>query len=173
MRPRKPSHHLELLKAIIEESRDGVRLFDSRGSVLHENSVAREMLSGNVADVVRDVCLSALQIGAKRQAQLNGFMMSAVPLPPGVMDEPIGMLTVWPRPHQLDVAELRERFRFSVREAEVAILLADRRTDAEIAEELGISWHTVRSHIERIFELLGCHSRRDAAKRLVSDSHKS
>ena len=144
-----------------------MRLFDSTGSVLHQNGIAREMLSDGAADIVRDVCLSAIDLGVKREAQLNGFMMSAVPLPSGVMDEPVGMLTVWPRPHTLDVAGLRQRFGFSVREAEVALLLSERRTDAEIAKELGISWHTVRSHIERIFELLGCHSRREAARLLT------
>ena len=168
MRPRKSSDHLELLKAIIDESRDGVRLFDSSGSVLHQNSVAREMLSENVAPIVREVCLSAIELGVKRQAQLNGFMMSAVPLPSSFTDEPIGMLTIWPRPSSLDVAELRERFGFSAREAEVATFLVERCTDAEIAKELGISWHTVRSHVERIFELLDCHSRREAAARLLA-----
>lgn len=124
------------------------------------------MLSENVGDVVRDVCVSAVNLGVKREAHLNGFMMSAVPLPPHLTDEPIGMLTVWHRADSLDVAGLRERFGFSAREADVALLLAARRTDAEIATELGISWHTVRSHIERIFELLKCHTRREAAERL-------
>jgi DNA-binding CsgD family transcriptional regulator len=170
--PRKSPDYRELLKAIIDESRDAVRLFDSSGSVIHQNSVARELLSENVALTVREVCLSAIKLGLKRETQVNGFMMSAIPLPSGVGDEPIGMVTVWPRSHSLDVAALRERFGFSVREAEVAILLAERRTDSEIAKQLGISWHTVRSHIERIFDLLGCHSRREAAERLRSDSHK-
>ena len=155
------------MKAVIDESRDGVRLFDSTGAVLHQNVAARDMLSEKVSGVVKEVCVSAMEQGSKRQVQLNGFMMSAVPLPPGALAEPVGILTVWPRSHSLDVAGLRERFGFSSREAEVALLLAARRTDAEIAEALGISWHTVRSHIERIFELLGCHNRREVAARLT------
>ena len=147
-----------------------MRLFDNSGRLLHQNDVAREMLTEHVSDAVKDVCLSALTLGIRRHAQLNGFMMSAVPLPSGVIDEPIGMLTVWPRSRSLDIAGLRGRFGFSVREAEVAILIAERRTDAEIAKELGISWHTVRSHVERIFEVLGCHGRREAAARLLTHS---
>jgi DNA-binding CsgD family transcriptional regulator len=173
VRSPEPSDHLELVKAIIDESRDAVRLFDSRGELLHQNAVAREMLSPDVADAVRDICRSAIDLGVKREAQLNGFMMSAIPLPSRIMAEPIGMLTVRARSHSLSAQALRERFGFSARESEVALLLAERRTDAEIAKALGISWHTVRSHIERIFELLGCHTRREAADRLSSSSHKS
>jgi DNA-binding CsgD family transcriptional regulator len=167
VRPRKVSDQLELLRVVIDESRDGVRLFDSNGRVLHENDVAREMLSEHVSDAVRDICRSAIESGARKQAQLNGYSLCALPLPSEITNEQIGMLTIWPRSHALDVGGLRERFGFSVREAEVAILLAARRTDAEIAKELGISWHTVRSHIERIFELLGCHNRREAARLLA------
>ena len=67
-----------------------------------------------------------------------------------------------------DAESLRVRFGISRREAEVAVLLADRRTDAEIAAALGISWHTVRSHVERIFRALGCNTRREAATKLKS-----
>ena len=56
-----------------------------------------------------------------------------------------------------------ERFGLTPREAEVAALLVRRRTNREIARELGISPHTARHHVESVLAKLGVHSRRDVA----------
>jgi DNA-binding CsgD family transcriptional regulator len=56
--------------------------------------------------------------------------------------------------------ELRRRFRLTEREAEVALLLAQRRTSKEIARTLEVSWHTARRHTERVLAKLGISSRR-------------
>lgn len=55
------------------------------------------------------------------------------------------------------------RFGLTKREAQIARLLARRATNREIAEELDVSPHTVRHHIENIFTKLGIHSRRSIA----------
>jgi DNA-binding CsgD family transcriptional regulator len=52
------------------------------------------------------------------------------------------------------------RFGLTRREAQIARLLARRSTNGEIAEQLGVSPHTVRHHVENIFAKLGIHSRR-------------
>jgi DNA-binding CsgD family transcriptional regulator len=59
------------------------------------------------------------------------------------------------------------RFGLTKREAQVARLLARRATNREIAEELDVSPHTVRHHVERIFAKLGVNSRRSIAEHLV------
>ena len=55
------------------------------------------------------------------------------------------------------------RFGLTRREAQIARLLARRATNSEIAEQLDVSRHTVRHHVENIFAKLGVHSRRSIA----------
>jgi DNA-binding CsgD family transcriptional regulator len=58
------------------------------------------------------------------------------------------------------------RFGLTKREAQIARLLARRATNREIAEQLDLSPHTVRHHIENLFAKLGVHSRRSIATQL-------
>lgn len=51
----------------------------------------------------------------------------------------------------------------TAREAEVATLLAQRRTNREIAEALGISERTARQHTERVLRKVGVDRRTDVA----------
>jgi DNA-binding CsgD family transcriptional regulator len=55
---------------------------------------------------------------------------------------------------------LSRRFGLSPREAQVALLLAERRSNLEIARALGISPHTSKRHTERVLGKLGVSSRR-------------
>lgn len=54
---------------------------------------------------------------------------------------------------------LRERFRLTRKEAHVALLLAQRRSNAEIAESMRISPHTARRHTENVMLKLNVTSR--------------
>jgi DNA-binding CsgD family transcriptional regulator len=65
-----------------------------------------------------------------------------------------------------DPTVLRELFGLTAREADVALLLARRRRNAEIAEALFISPHTARHHVERVLEKLGVNSRDGVRERL-------
>jgi DNA-binding CsgD family transcriptional regulator len=57
------------------------------------------------------------------------------------------------------VVDLRSRFALTVREAEVALLLAEGLTDGAIAARLDLSPHTARRYSERVLGKLGLHSR--------------
>jgi DNA-binding CsgD family transcriptional regulator len=52
----------------------------------------------------------------------------------------------------------------SVRERELVTLVAQGRTDAQIAAELYISIRTVRSHLDRIRDKAGCRRRADLTR---------
>ena len=52
----------------------------------------------------------------------------------------------------------------SARERELVTLVAQGRTDAQIAARLYISVHTVRSHLERIRDKTGCRRRADLTR---------
>jgi DNA-binding CsgD family transcriptional regulator len=54
---------------------------------------------------------------------------------------------------------LIEQFDLTPQQARVALLLAQRMRNAEIAEILYISPHTARHHTEDVFRNLGIHSR--------------
>jgi DNA-binding NarL/FixJ family response regulator len=58
----------------------------------------------------------------------------------------------------------------TAREAEVAELLQDGRTNAEIAEELSIGIETVRTHARSVFRKLGVPSRRELARRAQQEA---
>lgn len=56
----------------------------------------------------------------------------------------------------------------SPRQSEVAMLLTDGLTNAQIARRLGISEGTARKHLEAVFQTLGVHSRAAAVRELIS-----
>jgi DNA-binding NarL/FixJ family response regulator len=65
-------------------------------------------------------------------------------------------------------ANLRLRYGLTLREAQVAMLLAKGRSNSAIAEELRISPHTSRHHTQRILSKLGVHSRAAAGAKIRS-----
>lgn len=63
-------------------------------------------------------------------------------------------------------ADIRDRFGLSPRQAQVAVLLADRLSTKEIAARLRISRHTARRHVELVLIRLRVHSRTEVADAL-------
>lgn len=56
----------------------------------------------------------------------------------------------------------------TARELEILQMIAEGRSNKEIAEQLCLSIHTVKNHIHRVLEVLGVHSRWEAAKLAVA-----
>jgi DNA-binding CsgD family transcriptional regulator len=57
-----------------------------------------------------------------------------------------------------------ERGMLSAKERELVVLVAQGRTDAQIAEQLFISVRTVRTHLDRIRDKSGCRRRADLTR---------
>ena len=64
-----------------------------------------------------------------------------------------------PRPAPLADEALRERFNLTARQIEVARLLGEGFTNAEIAAKLEMSYYTARNHTEQVLAKLGVSSR--------------
>ena len=71
-------------------------------------------------------------------------------------------LEVPPAPYT--AAMVSERFGLTVRQAQVAVLMAARRTYKEIAAQLAMRPNTARRHCEQVLLRLGLHSRDDVAR---------
>lgn len=69
-----------------------------------------------------------------------------------------------------DSALLKKRYKLTARETEVAYLLAQRLSNREIAERLGVKVCTAGRHTERVMSKLGVCSRKDV-QRCVSIQH--
>lgn len=72
-------------------------------------------------------------------------------------------------PRMPDPGTLMERYGLTPRQAEVVVLLARGLSDAEIAERLSISPHTVHHHTELVFLALGIHTRKGLGLKLLED----
>jgi DNA-binding CsgD family transcriptional regulator len=94
------------------------------------------------------------------------YHLRAIRLRPGLFGSEGSVLVIADRfaDDAVDRARIREEFGLTDREAEVAVLLADRRRNAEIARALGISVHTARHHVERVLLKLGGCKRRDVPR---------
>jgi DNA-binding CsgD family transcriptional regulator len=67
---------------------------------------------------------------------------------------------------RLTSENVQHRFGLSPRQAEVALLLAQGQTTAEIARTLNLTTHTVRHHAEQVLRRLNVRSRQQALVRL-------
>lgn len=66
------------------------------------------------------------------------------------------------------LARIQKRFGLTEREAEVALQLAERKRNSEIAQALFISEHTARRHTEKVLQKMGLNSRLDVRGELLS-----
>lgn len=88
-------------------------------------------------------------------------------LPRGLLaSRPILIVLVNRRVAVPGIHSIMERFELTRRQAEVAILLAQRSTNAEVAQTLSISPHTARRHTEMVLAKLNLDSRLDVRERI-------
>ena len=98
----------------------------------------------------------ALGDAVARAAEARGAAMS--------LDTTAEYALMLTAPNPPPPAVARDSGRLSVRERELVTLVAQGRTDAQIAAQLFISVWTVRSHLDRIRDKTGCRRRTDLTR---------
>jgi DNA-binding CsgD family transcriptional regulator len=169
-----------LLPHAVDELQLPIALFDADGREVHRSpqlcalileSAAPEQLTGSIRTLVNEALAlrrrpaavgNPSTIGQRQiSSRAETYRLRAVFMPScGEEHEPAILVEVDNGvPHLPTIAELHARG-LTVREAQVAELLATGASNLEIAQRLGISAHTARTHAEHIFGKLGVHTRK-------------
>lgn len=155
-------------------------MYAERNTVtVHEDPVQERRLWANVRAVTEAIVGSAAApAGFVRRALALEAADGDVDVYAGVAGEASEATTVVVvvtpyRPRTPRPAELRRRFGLTPRESEVALLLAARRSNKEIARELRIADKTAWRHTERVLSKLNTGSRRDVGRVLRGASAES
>ncbi len=163
--------------------------FDADGRLLHQNAALSHLLT---ADPDRDRLDVELRVLARRLRALafplrheasapaaasrevttarGRYVLRGLLLPPssGGFGEALLVSAALDAPPALPDAEaVRARHGLTKREAEVALLVAEGLSNAEVAERLFVSPHTARHHVENVLGKLGLASRAAVAARLM------
>jgi DNA-binding CsgD family transcriptional regulator len=147
LRAAEARRRLRAALALHESTRAAVVLLEADGRVEFASSAARELLE---------------RYFGERGAQLPALLASWLR---GATSEPLRVdvgdrsLRVEPVDGALLLEEQRRVPRLTAREREILDLVAEGRTNAEIAERLWVSPGTVRRHLENIYAKLGVHTR--------------
>lgn len=159
-----------------------VVVLDLRLEIVTRNSAFRDAFPGEAAGaLVGDACS---RLGLVRSDGMGDIMLGApwhaegtisgsrrVRVRPIVFDddpEPtwVAMTVERRAARRLTADNLEHRFGLSPRQAEVALLLAQGQTTAEIARTLALTTHTIRHHAEQVLRRLNVRSRQQAVVRL-------
>lgn len=181
---------LNTLAAMLDQVSDPLLLADLAGEVLHANAALvqllgadpeRQRLRTEIEEVTRflsslerrptkaessQTTLSALR---KVQTARNTYEVRGSYAGTGLIgnDRAILVLVDPLTPEMPSEQDLRHRFGLTKREAEITLLLAAGRSAAQIAEQLHISLHTARRHVEKILSKLGIHSRAEVGPTIL------
>ena len=153
------------LLTLVDAAGGPCAVFSAAGRLLHlsrglEEALTREPLREALLDRVRHLAAAALaapsQAGAAVFAGGAGRYRLAASTALGARPLLVVAVTVPPPPRPTPTAgEVAERLGLTPRQSEVALLLAERRSNKEIAAALSVSLHTARHHVEAVLARLG------------------
>lgn len=143
-----------------------VLLVDDDGVVLESNDVAEAAGRAAQVDLGVGASVAPLLAGAPRSEEYWAVsrqgpvdLSAGVPLELRLVRQPVGPHLVWLRPAAGLTVDGVQGLGLSRRQAEVALLLRDGLTNAQMARRLGIAEGTVRKHLEAVFDAFGVRSR--------------
>lgn len=177
------------IRHLLDAIEDGLLLYDGGGRILHENRRLREMLACDPAQAalrreLERIAASFDRLGRARPDPTSGGrerLTADLRTPRGVYrlrgslvdigaGAPTTCILVSLEAGALALPsgeELRGTWGLTGRQAQVARLLAQGKSNAEIAAMLAISPHTARRHTESVLMKLGIHSRAEVAATLL------
>ncbi|MDH5806038.1 MAG: LuxR C-terminal-related transcriptional regulator, partial [Gemmatimonadota bacterium] len=176
------------LASVVDGADEAILLFDFGGNLVHQNPAAVKILSAldansRILEAVKSKarCLVA-ELHTRGNDKKHCYLpaSSVVNVVHGMFEikgsylcgESISdvisvMVTVRQKPGRLpERNETQDQSKLTQRESNVALLLAKRLSNAEIAELLNISEHTARHHTERVLRKLRVASRKHVGDRL-------
>ena len=172
---------------VLDELSEPLMFFTEDGRELHRNTALVQLLNadsehqrvlaemlrvGKAVSPVRTFeNVSPVTDGSRTIRTGKGeYVLRGTLLPPGAFVGDYSVLVSVTRKEAArlpGVDELCSQFRLSRRESEVALLLAEGLSNAEIADRLFLSQHTARRHTANIFEKLEVSSRKALALRFL------
>lgn len=190
MSSRRPADRIHALPApksslvrFVDAIEAPVVLVSREGRLAVMNGPARDFFIGRMGQELREAIEGAARavIGDRRrdgspnrahriQAGSTHFMATFVTAGPDIATQDVGAMVLLrresPGAHAAPRCEtaLARKFGLTAQEARVAMLLADHRSNRDIADQLGVSVHTARHHTERVLAKLHIHSRYDVRR---------
>jgi DNA-binding CsgD family transcriptional regulator len=185
------------LTILIDRLPGGIAVFDVAGHLLHQNPAIGRLLAsepesarvhaelGRIAGLVAALAHRAqskarastptepaeLEVRtARARYHIRGSHVGCELLP-----HPAAVIVCIENasPERLTSMEVASRHRLTAREIEVALLLAEGRSNAQVARMLGFTIHTARRHAEHILLKLELHSRAEVGPKLYGLSGSS
>ena len=173
----------------IDESTEALAICDRSGAITHRNPALALLLASEPAGATIETAIRAMASALGKPADDAGHLMArasralehaltagrdryvlratsieALVGVPGAIQVHVRRLTTR-RPR---VETLRRRYALTERESQVALLLAEGKSNRGIGETLGISEHTARRHTEKVLAKLRLTSRSQVAHLLAS-----
>ncbi len=145
-------------RQLLENMHVALFLFDADGSLLYENSEAREM-EGCLSDVrgsssFSDYIRSVLKEN-RLETEWGPFSLSILRTVSPQDSRPVtAVMAHRSKPKRMDADSLRRRHHLTSREVEICMLVHKGLTDPEIASVLNIAYSTVRTHLNNLFTKL-------------------
>lgn len=161
----------ELGEAILIAAPDGGVLHRSRGlrQVLADEPEADELIAA-MRETASGMPFAAAPAARWIRTRKSRYALHATWAPAGLAPSRVVLVSLHAADRIGGAGEtLRQRYRLTRKEARVATLLAERRSNREIAEALVISPHTARHHTEQVLRKLGLNSRTGVAQ-VLADS---
>lgn len=167
------------LRASLDALDEAIVVFDAGGAERYRNRALRRLLEAEpkadalmraAGALAADVCPGSppALTPAQRTVRLAAaYRLHASFLPRTVLGEGAVLVAVARQSLFPPPAHLRAEFGLTPRETEVAVLLAEGRSNNEIAEQFVISEHTARRHTEHVLRKLELNTRAAVAHRLL------